>query len=242
MVEAVNNQRNGGGTIVPQVLCTAAGVGIGGYALRGEVGLKHVLKADKFELSKETVDSLTDEQKDAYNDIRGLKSETTPEAIHAEATDTAKDILKSKKSISTKQYLKSKGINSETELQKSIETYETSIQELEEKLATTKGTRAQNKVQDLIKAKHTELSQLRDHLDIISIAEDGKITKESLISKFASKIETENTTAIKEALETLKGKLPKVKFSGIKGAVGALVGLVAGVIVAKVVSSKNTEH
>lgn len=67
---------------------------------------------------------------------------------------------------------------------------------------------------------------------------EGKILKETVKGKFIAEEEAKNLKTMEGAIEKLKGKLPKVA-SVKKGLWGAAIGLVAGLILAKIAAPKK---
>ena len=257
-VQAINGLSFGEGerktSSGPGFLSYAAGIGagaaVGGYVKKREINPKEVLTADKFELA--TTEGLTAEQTKAKEAIDGIKAK----GVDAEVAEKIKTIIPddAKADVSVEEYLKKQahGITDAAKLEEKITTAKGETEGLTKAVADAE-VAVKSAADDTAKAaKQAELTtaegKLAAHTERIATLEadsalvkgatEGKITRDAIKGRFAEEINATRKTTVTEALETLKGKLPK-KFSGKAAAVGAAIGLAVIWLGSKIFGSKD---
>lgn len=111
----------------------------------------------------------------------------------------------------------------------------TDFEAAEKELKEAKGT--QKTANEVLEAHQQKLDQYKFLQENVK---DGKLTKDVVKTKFAAEEAAKLEKTAVSALEKLKGRLPKVT-SVKKGFIGAAIGLVGGLILAKMFAPKKHE-
>lgn len=237
---------------VTPFLATAAGAAVGGLVIKEPISLKKVLSEDTFELSKKAQEGITPEQTAAVTNIQ--EAQKTNKTIDAEAEKAVDDLFgKEGKDMPVDEFLtKSFGEPLTVEkFKQKVTDVDTQIAKLTNDLAAEDekvskadeagkkvAEEARNQVKTALDAEKAKLEKLKPVKELIDAAQEGKITKGAAKIKNVEIKTNEISKVVSESLETLKGKLPKVK-SVKMGLIGAAVGLVAGLILNGIFSPKE---
>lgn len=254
MVDAVNQQPQSRGTILPQLLLTTAGAGIGGHYVGRQMNTKDVLKADKFELSAEKFAALTKEEQTHVTIVENNRAKLKGDTLSTESEKSATRVFEQNESLPVEKYLNKHGISSAEALEANITKFNTEIstntQEIttiSEQIAQTSDeaakadlTKKLTESQGNLKAAQTHLDEATRHSTLVESAKGGVVKKEAFKASELKHLEGSTTKNIETALEKLKGHLPK-KFSWGKAGIGAVAGLVAGIIVARMIAPSTPE-
>lgn len=250
MVDAVNQQPQSRGTILPQLLLTTAGAGIGGHYVGRQMNAKDVLKADKFELSGELT---TDESIHAAS-IENNRATLKGGGISAKVEEQATKVFGQADSVPVLEYIEKSQIHSQEvlatqirELDKDVAKHTQEITAVSEQIAQTSDETAKKALIEKLNGHKSDLNLAQIDLDkaqmhstLINSAEGGVIKKEAFKASEKARLEGSTVKKIETAFEALKGKIPK-KFSWGKAGIGAVAGLVAGIIVARMMAPSTPE-
>lgn len=227
MVDSVNERRHG--SIIPVILGTGAGVYVGGKVMGDPITARHILQNDTFELSEKSQAKLTEEQKAAYTKVQ--------EGVKSADSETALTKLKE---------IFPEGVNEKQASDYFKETKEAVQAELD--TANAKTIELQQAVKDAAdkdakKAAQTALDTHKSNIELIesklNIIKSEKITPETLGPHISKELKIKAAPEVTEALNGM-GKLPKM-FSKNKAIIGALAGLLAGLIISKITAPKSQE-
>lgn len=227
MTTAVNgvSERRSGNPLFP-VLTGAAGAAVGGYFIGDALGPKHVLAKDEFKLSK--IDARAEKalKGDIFNQLTAAAETANTKAVNDKV---GKYIIGDAKDVDAQGFFKD-------HLNTDIAKYTAEKEAL--KAQTESLIKAVKDAPDKA-AKKIAQAQLDTHKVNVSTMEnllgaikDGKISKEAIADFIKVDLKGKAAKNVSEILRTAFGeKLPKM-FSGKKAIIGALVGLVAGSILA----------
>lgn len=227
MVDSVNERRHG--SIIPVILGTGAGVYIGGKVIGDPITAAHVLQQDTFELSQHAQAKLTtDKQKAAYIKVQeGVKSANS-EVVSARLKEIFPENTSEKPAADYFKEIKEADVQSELNAAMA----ETPVKENAIKNAADKT--AKKAAQDALASHNAKVDLIQSKLEIVK---SGKITPETLKTYLSKELKLNAVPEVSEALKDL-GKLPKAFAKG-KAIIGAVGGLLAGLILSKITAPKN---
>lgn len=227
MVDSVNERRHG--SIIPVILGTGAGVYVGGKLMGNPITAKHVLQNDTFELSERTQKKLTEEQKASYAKVQ--------EGVNSANSETVISKLKELfPEGTTERPVTEYFAETAEDVQKELDAAGEKAKELENTIKNAADKNAKKVAEEALASHNAKAELIKSKLEIIK---SGKITPETLGNHISKELKLKVEPEVTEALKGM-GKLPKV-FTKSKAVIGALAGLVVGLIVSKIAAPKSQE-
>lgn len=239
-------QRQSGGSLLP-VVSAGAGALVGGLVIKEKISAKKLLTDDKFELSKDKFKNLEKEQEDAIDALNKIRADKIEPKVE---TEIEKIFGKNGNELTVDKFLAKVGNGKTTvkslnatldKLNKNVENLTAEVKTKEDALAKatkeadkTKAEKALEKVKISLEEAKAKVESTQPLKELVEGAKDGKITREAAKAKSLEGMTQEAAKSMSSAID----KLPKLK-SGKMALIGGAIGLVSGMILSALFSSKS---
>lgn len=226
MVVAFNGRDERKSSILP-LLTGVAGAAAGGYFIGDAIGPKHVLAKDEFVLNK--IDARAEKalkgKEGTYEALAAAAKSANTEAVNAEV---AKYIAGEAKDIDAQKFFNDYLKTDIAKYTAEKDALKTKTESLIKAVQDAPDAAAKKLAKAQLDAHKINVSTMEN---ILGAIKGDKISKESIADFIKCDLKGKASTQVEGILKGLGEKLPKV-FSGKKAIIGALVGLVAGSILA----------